>query len=291
MADEQFTIEVKRFEAKDPRLGRHVVHDSRSLRYRVRAAPLSSLKSIRHIVNIPILDQGNIGSCTGHAATAALASAKYWAAGYTVLKQNAQADHLYAEGVYGDATRLDPWTGEWLPDDTGSDGLSVAKVLKARGLISGYQHATSLEATLTALADTVVMIGSTWMSSMYDANANGQIFATGYPEGGHEYVLDELDVERQRVWVRNSWSEQWGVNGRAWMTWEALRALLADDGDCTVLVARNEPAPVPTPVPTEVKVSPQEAALIRELHRFTDNKACPQYLKYAAQHWEESLDK
>jgi hypothetical protein len=70
---------------------------------------------------------------------------------------------VYAEHLYSDATKIDPWTGEWLPDDTGSDGLSIAKVLLTRGLISGYQHATTLEAALTALAQRPVMIGSSWL--------------------------------------------------------------------------------------------------------------------------------
>src|SRR3954465_3152510 len=163
----EFTLKIRRFEnVKDRRLGRHVVHDSRSLRYLVRAADPKTLKSIKHFVNIPILDQGDLGSCTGHAGTNALASDAFWSAGATVLKQDAAADHQYAVGLYSDATKLDPWPGQYEPDDTGSDGLSIAKALLTRGLISGYQHATSLEATLTALADRVVMIGSSWLEGM-----------------------------------------------------------------------------------------------------------------------------
>jgi hypothetical protein len=45
--------------------------------------------------------------------------------------------------------------------------------------------------------------------------------------------------------MRNSWGRAWGSRGRAWMTWDDLGQLLADDGDCTILVPRTEPAPQP----------------------------------------------
>jgi hypothetical protein len=64
MSDE-FSILIKRFDPTDPRLGRHVVHDSRSLRYLAPARDLGTLVSIRHKVEIPIMDQGEVGSCTG----------------------------------------------------------------------------------------------------------------------------------------------------------------------------------------------------------------------------------
>lgn len=282
MSDD-FTLKVRRFDPADRRLGRHVVHDSRSLRFRVRAADPRTLRSVRHQVHIPILDQENVGSCTGHAAVAALGSAAFWEAGTRVLKRDVLADHLYAVGVYSDATRLDPWPGEYLPQDTGSDGLSVAKVLYARGLIAGYQHATSLEAALSALAERVVIVGSSWLEGMYEPAPDGRLTVAGPNVGGHEYALDELDVENQRVWMRNSWSEAWGVQGRAWMSWADFTRLLADDGDCTAFVPRTEPAPVPTPQPEPRPAD--ERALAAALRQIVDNKTCPAYLRGPATEW------
>jgi hypothetical protein len=34
----------------------------------------------------------------------------------------------------------------------------------------------------------------------------------------------------------NSWTLQWGISGRAYITFDDLGTLLADDGDCTVFV-------------------------------------------------------
>jgi len=277
---------VKRFDAQDPRLGRHVVHDSRSLRYRFHSQqnPMM-LASVRHQIHVPILDQGMVGSCTGHAGTAVLGHEKYWRAASAVLQPDAGYCHNYAVGLYSDATKLDPWPGEYLPTDTGSDGLSIAKVLLARGLISGYQHATNLNATLNALAEQPVMIGTSWLSGMFDPASDGRLHVTGTNEGGHEYVLDELDVPRQRVWMRNSWNTSWGVQGRAWMSWADLSKLLADYGDVTVLVPLTEPPPEPQkPTPRIVDANMAEA-----LRRLLDNKSCPAYIRPAARAWLEDL--
>ena len=44
------------------RLGRHVRHDPRSLRYLYPAREVSGLVSVRHQRYIPVLDQGDLGS-------------------------------------------------------------------------------------------------------------------------------------------------------------------------------------------------------------------------------------
>lgn len=246
------TVEVyrKRYEPSDPRLGRHVNHDSRSLAYQVAAAPLSSLKSIRHQRYIPTLDQLRLGSCTGNAGTGCLGTGVFWP---TIQPLNilsdtdALADETYAVNLYSDATKTDPYPGDYPPTDTGSDGLSIAKVLVQRGLIAGYLHATSLEAFLTALAVQPVISGTEWLSGMFTPAADGRLRVTGSVEGGHEYVYDELDVENQRVWMHNSWNDSWGIGGRAYFTWGDVETLLAAEGDVTVFVPNTEPSPSPTP--------------------------------------------
>jgi hypothetical protein len=244
---------IKRYHLDDPRLGRHVNHDSRSLRFLVRAEEPFTLTSVRHKAYIPTLDQGNLGSCTGNAGTMALATGLFWDTlpSDTLSIMDADVDEAFAVGVYSDATKIDPWDGAYPPTDTGSDGLSIAKVLKTRGLISGYLHATSLEATLTALEWKPVIVGTEWRNDMFNPDSEGRLHITGKVAGGHEYCLDELDVENQRVWMHNSWGTGWGRTGRAWLTWADLATLLAADGDCTVFVPIDEPAPVPTSDPDD----------------------------------------
>lgn len=248
---EDYTVRVKRYERTDPRLGRNVRHDSRSLLYRTPGDETdpTTLTSVRHTRNVPVLDQGDLGSCTGNAATGCLGTGAFSAAGATVLSTtDAAADEAYAVGVYGAATALDPWPGTYPPDDTGSDGLSVAKVLQSRGLISGYTHALSLNAALAALSKQPTIVGIPWHEDSFTPQLDGRLPITGDVAGGHEVVLDELDVENRRAWLTNSWGTSWGLDGRAYLTWDDLGTLLADDGDCTVFVPNTEPAPQPTPV-------------------------------------------
>lgn len=183
---------------------------------------------------------------------------------------------------------LDPWPGQYTPDDTGSDGLSVAKVLQARGLISGYQHALSLEAALTGLAERVVIVGTSWLAGMYDPAPDGRLAVSGPSVGGHEYALDELDVPNRRVWMRNSWGPGWGIEGRAWMSWEDLGRLLADDGDCTILIPRTEPPPQPSPPPA--RKPDFDAPLATALRRFLKTRAVPAYVRPPAEGWLKSKE-
>jgi len=257
----EFTVRHKRFNPTDPRLGRHVRHDSRSLAYAYpEVDDPTTLKSIRHERYIPTLNQGNLGSCTGNAATGALGSGVFWDAGKTVLSAtDEETDEQYAVSVYSDATKIDSADGSYPPTDTGSDGISVAKILQSRGLISGYQHAFSLNATLNALAKQPVIIGVAWFSDMFNPDEDGRIHPTGTVEGGHEVVLDELDVENQRVWIHNSWGDEWGVEGRCYLTWDDLDYLLQNQGDCTIFTPVHEPAPTPAPGPVSpVPVDPDD---------------------------------
>jgi hypothetical protein len=239
---------VRYLQPADPRLGRHVNHDPRSRSYPVReAAPIVSVQHERHI---PIFDQGDLGSCTGNAGIGCLGTGPF----YTALA-NAWEPSYYlfdesgAVSCYGDATRADSYAGAYPPDDTGSDGLSVAKVLKAKGEISGYQHAFSLGQGLQALMTRPVIVGVDWMQDMFSPDAEGIVHPTGALAGGHEFVWDGYDKPRGLCWFTNSWGGGWSVGGRFAMPAEEFGTLLARDGDVTAFVPITAPAPTPDPVP------------------------------------------
>ena len=70
-------IRIPEREVPGRRLGRHVRHDPRSLAYQVAAVDPATLTSVRHVRGIPVLDQGDLGSCTGNAAEGCLGSAPF----------------------------------------------------------------------------------------------------------------------------------------------------------------------------------------------------------------------
>jgi hypothetical protein len=261
----------RRYETVDKRLGRNVKHDSRSLDFQVEAAPTATLKTVNHKVNIGVLNQGNLGSCTGNAGTANLAANDLWAN----YGKNLTLDEKYAVALYGRATALDDYQGTYPPTDTGSDGLTIAKVLKERNIIDSYQHATSLAATLTALQSQAVITGTEWREDMFNPDDDGRLRITGDVAGGHEYLLRGVDVENKRVWMRNSWGKTWGVAGEAYFTWDDFEELLHADGDVTVMHA----APVPTPEPDA------DAELTTALSKYLSRNKAPLYLINAARKW------
>jgi hypothetical protein len=236
-------------------LGRHVNHDPRSLAFPFNAENVT-VQSVRWTRKAPVFDQGNLGSCTGNAAVGCIGTEPYVD---TLPAIHPLLDEAYAVSVYSAATKIDEFTGEYPPTDTGSNGLSVAKVLKAQNLISGYTHAFDFNSALAALSTGPVIVGTNWYQSMFNPDSSGIISIAGgsQPVGGHEYILDEIDVPRQLVGMQNSWGTGWGKGGRAYMTFATLQRLLSEQGDVTVFVPVTQPAPVPVPpTPQPVPVDP-----------------------------------
>lgn len=226
----------------DPRLKRHVNHDSRSRAYAFPTEGLT-LTSTKHDHFIEVLDQGQIGSCTGNAGIGCLGTGLFFANRGT----HYNLDQAGALALYSEATRHDPFAGEYPPTDTGSDGLTIAKVLKSHNEIAGYQHTFSLVDALKALTVTPFITGTNWYESMFYPDTTGKVTLGGYVAGGHEYLADEIDVERNRIWFTNSWGDGWGNNGRFWMSFTDFGTLLGQQGDVTIFVPITKPAPEPTP--------------------------------------------
>lgn len=244
----------------DPRLGRNVNHDPRSKQYPVRAPRRTMLKSVRHVRHVPVFDQGDLGSCTGNAALGCLGTGVFYATMDDAEVARWPWDQQGAVGVYSEATRIDPFAGQYPPTDTGSDGLSVAKVCKRAGLIAGYEHAFGLIEAVSALQRRPFITGTLWLSDMHEPDADGVVHPLGRVEGGHEYVGDEyVDVgnpfgPRARmasapmIGFTNSWGTGWGTEGRFYMSAQEYGTLLAEQGDVTFFVPSDEVAPEPLPL-------------------------------------------
>lgn len=242
------------------RLGRHVEHDPRSRAYQTRAASLVSTTWVRHA---KILDQGDLGSCTGNAAVGALGSDPFYPTVSLALNET-EAVKLYHE-----ATGLDSFSGAYPPDDTGSTGLAVAKACKQDGLISGYQHALGVDAALAALMVGPVITGVNWYDSFDSPDRDGlvKITADAAVRGGHEFVVRAVDVEAQTVLADNSWGTGYGNAGSFSFSFDDWARLLDEDGDVTQFVPNTEPPPTPTPVPVPVPPSDVDAHLAPILHK------------------------
>ena len=223
------------------RLGRNLWLDGRSLAYmvendvRAMGQPIEN-QSWKRVVGI--LDQGELGSCTGNAGTGSLGTEPFYdKVGQKQLPtpDDEAACEQFAVQLYSDATKVDFAPGSYPPDDTGSSGLAICKVLKTRGVIKGYRFARTPYGFLRLLQSGPVLQGMDWYQDFFKPDANGYIdsnpqWQASGVAGGHEVEavaldLDTSDVFNSTITYANSWNTTWGVDGYFKMrlrTYEAL---------------------------------------------------------------------
>ncbi len=225
------------------RLGRHVHHDSRSLAYPWAGLPGARLggpgswATVLHARRIPILDQGQAGSCTGNGEVGCLGTDPL----FDARKQGVTLDEAEALAVYSAAEVIDG-DGPYPPQDNGSSGLSAAQTFP-------------------------VSIGINWYGS-FDSPPSSALLSISpgaSVRGGHEVMLRGIDVDSQTVFGDNSWGPGWGLGGSFQMGWVTLDRLLHEDGDGTVSLPLSLPPPVPVPPPPPPPLVPSPDVPDREL--------------------------
>lgn len=234
-----------------PRLGRHLVLDPRSLAYRRRYTG-EPIRPTEWIPKAPVLNQQSLlaqgihtstlaegvedvdalGSCTANAATcliSVLRTPEDLAAAGLDVTDPAGAE-AWAIGLYSDATHRDQWlTDSWPAVDCGSSGLGVAKALRGRGLIDQYGHATTAEELCTLLQTGPVLMGMPWLSAFTQTTDDAGFidadpaYADSPLEGGHEVCITALEAvaldnghlipDHTVLRFRNSWGTGWGDRG------------------------------------------------------------------------------
>lgn len=232
------------------RLGRHVEHDPRSRNYPALRATKPNV-SVLWGHHGPVLDQGQIGACTGNALADCL-NTDYFAAS----RPNGYLTEGDALKLYALATQLDTVPGTYPPDDTGSTGLAVCKAGKQLGYLSSYRHAFGFDHFCAVLQTQPVIVGTNWTSDMFTPDSNGFVAPTGQVEGGHEYLALGIDYTAEMLTFLNSWGGSWGDRGRFYMRFTDFEQLLADQGDvCAPIGAAVQPQPQPQPQPAGHQVS------------------------------------
>lgn len=213
-----------------PALGRLVEHDERSKMYQAAQAPAQ--RSVLWGHHAPVLDQGQLGSCTGN-ATAQLINTDAFSAARKAGYLNEQD----ALKIYELGTQLDNQPGTYPPDDTGSSGIAVAKAGVRLGYFTGYKHAFGFSHFCAAVQLQPVIVGTTWHNGMFKPNAKGFVKPSGAVAGGHEYLCLGISYETKTLTFLNSWSAGWGpLGGRFLMSFTDFTKLLADQGDVTAPV-------------------------------------------------------
>ena len=225
----ELIITKKIIPSTDPRLGRHINFDSRSVGFTFDATGIT-IKDAFHQRLIDILNQLQLGSCTGNGGIGNINTSPF-----SLNTKVYTPDEAGAVNLYSDAEKIDGGAG-YPPEDAGSSGLSIAKALLNAGLISNYYHCFTLEQTLAALTQFPILFGSNWYADMFNPDPDGRVHITGNLAGGHEYLGRQSNIENGQIWWDNSWGEDWGVAGRFYLTFEDFATLLSQNGDAIVLI-------------------------------------------------------
>lgn len=215
----------------DPRLGRIPHFDARSRNYPVRALipPTYAPRSYTWSCGI-VLNQGNIGSCVGNSIAHEIAARPVVVKG---VEEN------FALQIYHRAQQLDPWPGE---NYEGTSVLAGMQAGKEFGYYAEYRWAFGIEDLILALGyKGPAVLGIRWDNNMFSPDASGIIRPGGGVAGGHAILANGVSLRKQLIRLHNSWGAWWGINGEAFISFEDLRALLADGGEACIPVARTTP--------------------------------------------------
>jgi len=238
------TLEIHRFDPADNRLGRHVNHDSRSWDYQYlppQAAPVH--KTTLWTSPYGPLNQGKLGSCTGNAEAQCL-NTDFMTPTRTKVHKNKQFTESNAIKIYSLGTTLDSQPGQYPPDDTGCDGLSVAKAGVKLGYLASYSHTFSFSSAQATAEKTPFIQGTLWTNEMFNPT-NGLVTVGKLNDstiaGGHEYLCCGIDWNEDVFVFRNSWGDQnkWPgckPGGYFAIGFKDEQTLLAHQGDVTVLI-------------------------------------------------------
>lgn len=241
-------ISITRYEPSDPRLGRHVHHDDRSLDYEYlpRTAAPQKVNTFWDSGTKP-LDQGSLGSCTGNAVCQWL-NTHFADNVRKTTHHSAYMSEKDAVAIYSLGTRLDSAPGAYPPNDTGCDGVSVAKAATQIGYLDKYTHTFSFTALQAAVETTPAIVGTLWTNDMFHPH-NGLVkvgkLTQSNVAGGHEYLCCGIDWTENVLLFRNSWGDvkDWPgckPGGYFAIGFADYQNLLAHQGDVTVLHGKGQ---------------------------------------------------
>jgi hypothetical protein len=196
--------------------------DMRDALYPMRAAleSVSVLPEYRYWDRGDTLDQGRQGACVGFG----------WTAWYNCRPRGfyAQKGGDYARSVYRRAQEIDEW--EDTPPGEGTSVRAGARIMLADFTLTEYLWArTADEVRAWIKAKGPVVIGSKWLTGMYDTDAGGYLRVEGSISGGHCTMLYAA-ARNDDVLGQNSWGDDWGKEGSFKLSKASLDKLISLGG-------------------------------------------------------------
>lgn len=170
-------------------------------------------------------DQGDTPQCVAY-------SWAHWlAAGPITQKKSRSGGRAPYDpnSLYHEAQKLDYWEGE---DYDGTSVRAGAKALVNHGFVSEYRWTWDIDTMTDAVLKVgPVVVGTWWLSDMIHPDSKGKIKASGDKVGGHAYLIDGVNTDKELFRIKNSWGRQWGKNGFAYISFDDMNYLISDDGE------------------------------------------------------------
>src|SRR5437867_3420564 len=166
-----------------------------------------------------LLNQGSTNSCVGHACA------------HFILAAPIMSHSTDAIALWRRAQEIDEFPG----NEGTNSGTSVRAGFKALGernlITSDYRWAANADETLRfVLTRGPVVVGSKWFPGMGQPT-NGVMRLTGNPGStGHADLLFGFSPDQDAFLMANSWGPSWGINGCAFLPYDALDQLMQQDG-------------------------------------------------------------
>lgn len=221
-------------ELLDFNLGREYKEDPRDLNYLIANSPLYSTSTMRTSRYWDDEEwwgnQGQTSECVAYAWV-------HWLEDGPILQNNHVTPVLNPAVVYREAQKIDEWPGE---NYNGTSVRAGAKILQAQGYISNYLWAFDLNTLINTVLNTgPVVVGTNWYSNMFRPNkTTGMISVSGRFAGGHAYVINGVDTKRRLFRIKNSWGRSWGLNGRAFISFNDMARLIRLRGEICLATER-----------------------------------------------------
>lgn len=210
--------------------GRLIEFDEKSRKFPVTAVIRRGLKPRTKNWRCDIvLDQGNVGACTGFSVAHEAAAVPVVVPGIT---------NEVAMQVYKRAQQLDQWPGE---DYEGSSVLAAMKAGIERRWYKSYRWAfgeSDLALAISYIGPAV--LGIPWCAGMMELDENGLITVTGELVGEHAILCNGYNATKKLYKLHNSWGAGWGINGECYVRAADMKKLLKENGEACIPLVRGK---------------------------------------------------
>ena len=168
-----------------------------------------------------VLDQGDKGICVDMSLTALLNAEP--------ISQNP----CKSLEIYKAARKIGN-----IPDDIEGCQLNhaVDYLVKQKIIKREYWTQKSEEVSLYLNTISPIVMSLPWSEKMNKPAKDGRITLGGNLIGHHAVLAFRFDGLRNRIWIRNSWGEGWGVSGNCYIDINNLEKLLKQGGIACALV-------------------------------------------------------